>query len=120
MPIFHFLPIDQSIAVEPNTKILVGAKRQKVSIRFGCAACRCGTCAVAVTLAKIPPESLAPGETDSVGTLTVMKPEELALLKQMGLAQDGSVRLACQARILAGLVTVDLDFQSSYSPDETE
>ncbi|MCX6109351.1 MAG: 2Fe-2S iron-sulfur cluster-binding protein [Proteobacteria bacterium] len=120
MPTLRFLPTEQNIVVEANTKILVGAKRQKVDIRFGCAACRCGTCAVAVSLA--PPAAPAPGleEAGVVGALTDMRPEEKALLKQMGLAVDGTVRLACQARIVSGTVTVDIAFQQSYSPDETE
>ena len=91
------------VTVEPNTKILVGARQGKVGIRYGCASCRCGTCAVRV---------------EPVDELKPMSPQELELLQRMNLAIDGSIRLACQARIVSGQVAVDIDFQDSYSPDE--
>ena len=105
MPTVVFKPVDRCITVDPSTKLLVAATRGKVPIRFGCASCRCGTCAVAVTLE--PGSEVSP-----------MRPDEEALLARMMLPTDGTVRLACQTRIIAGTVTVDLDFQDTYSPDQ--
>lgn len=105
MPKVEFKPQNLTVDVDPNTKLLVAATRNKVPIRFGCASCRCGTCGVAVS---------------GSGQLTPMKPDELALLTRMGLKTDGSIRLACQARIESGEITVDLDFQKTYSPDDGE
>lgn len=104
MPKVTFEPDKVSFDVAPSTKLLVVATRNKVGIRFGCASCRCGTCGVAV----------------KGGSLSPMKSDEQALLKRMGLAIDGTIRLACQTRVLDGDVTVDLDFQDTYSPDEGE
>lgn len=104
MPKVTFQPQQITVEVDPNTKILVAATRNKVKIRFGCASCRCGTCGVAV----------------SGGQLTKMRPDERALLERMGLPLDGSVRLACQTRVEAGETTVDLAFQDTYSPDDLE
>ncbi len=98
-----FLPSQQSITVEENTKILVAARRAKVDIRFGCASCRCGTCAVAVDASE--------------ATLSPPKDNERSLLETMKLPSDGSIRLACQARILTGTASVDISFQDRYSPD---
>jgi ferredoxin len=105
MPKVTFLPPGQSFDVEPNTKILVAATRHKVPIRFGCASCRCGTCGVKV---------------DVQGTVTPMRDDERALLTRMGLETDGTIRLACQTRIMDGEVKVDLAFQNTYSPDDFE
>lgn len=107
MPELRFLPTDLSLSVEPNTKILVAANRNKIPIRFGCAACRCGTCAVRVTVHN--PDQLTP-----------IKENEHSLLAHMKLPTDGTVRLACQTRIIYGNATIDLTFQSSYSPDAGE
>jgi ferredoxin len=107
MPKLKFSPKDAQAVeavVEPNTKILAAANRLKVPIRFGCASCRCGTCGVAV----------------AGGTLSPMRSDERALLERMGLTSDGSVRLACQARVVDGEVAVDLAFQDTYSPDQGE
>lgn len=101
MPTLKFLPSGLKLPAEPNTKILVSARRAKLPIRFGCASCRCGTCAVSV---------------QGNGNLSVMEDDERALLARMGLAIDGTVRLSCRARILQGEVSVDLGFQSSYEP----
>lgn len=90
----------QTFEVQENTKLLVAATRNKVAIRFGCASCRCGTCGVAV----------------EGGVLSPMRPDEKALLEKMALALDGQVRLACQTRLMAGDLVVDLDFQDTYSP----
>ncbi|MDD9952388.1 MAG: 2Fe-2S iron-sulfur cluster-binding protein [Zetaproteobacteria bacterium] len=105
-----FLPTGEEVQPETGLKILVAAIRQKVEIRYGCAACRCGTCAVAI---REGGESLSPMEED-----------ERALLGRMGLVCDGSIRLACRAKILVAEgavdVTVDIDFQQQYSPDRLE
>ncbi len=103
MPKITFYPPGIAVTAEPNTKVLAAANRNKISLRFGCSACRCGTCGIAVS-----------GD----GTLTDMKDDERKLLRRMELPLDGTVRLACQARILAGDVNVDLTFQDSYSPDQ--
>jgi hypothetical protein len=49
-----------------------------------------------------------------------MRSDERALLERMGLPLDGSVRLACQTRAMAGEIAVDLDFQNTYSPDDMD
>lgn len=105
MPTVTFKPVGTTVTVESNTKLLVAATRGKVKIRFGCASCRCGTCGVAVS---------------GAAELTPMRADETALLQRMGLAADGSIRLACQARIVQGAVDVDLTFQDKYSPDQGE
>jgi ferredoxin len=102
MPSIKFLPTGQTVEVEPNTKILVAANRNRVGLRYGCASCRCGTCGIRV----------------SGGSMSPMKSDEQALLQRMQLPTDGSVRLACQTRVLDGEVTVDLKFQDEYSPDQ--
>lgn len=103
MPKITFTPQGIGIEVDPQTKVLAAAIRSKAPIRFGCASCRCGTCGVSIS-----------GD----GKLTAMKPDEKALLTRMQLPVDGSVRLACQTRILNGEIAVDLDFQNTYSPDQ--
>jgi len=103
MPKLIFTPIGVDFDVESNTKILAAANRNKVVMRFGCASCRCGTCAVKVSA----PENLS-----------LMKDDEKNLLERMKLDLDGTVRLACQARIMQSEVSVDLDFQDTYSPDQ--
>jgi ferredoxin len=105
MPTVVFKPGGPRVTVEPGTKLLVAATRNKVPIRFGCAACRCGTCGVAVA---------------GGAELSTMRPDERALLTRMGLPLDGSVRLACQTRIHGGEAEVDLAFQDTYSPDDFE
>lgn len=97
-----FDPVGVTVDVEPQTKILAAAIRNKVKIRFGCASCRCGTCGIKV----------------QGGSLSDMRPDERALLTKMALDTDGTIRLACQTRVLAGSVRVDLDFQDTYSPDQ--
>lgn len=103
MPTVIFQPSGTAIDVEENTKILVAGRRAKVPIRFGCAACSCGTCAVKV---------------DVRGTVSEMKDNERALLNRMKLPVDGTVRLSCQTRVMQGAVDVDLAFQETYSPDQ--
>lgn len=101
MPKAKFLPTGNEIEVATNTKVLVAANRSKTPLRFGCASCRCGTCAVAV---------------GGPGLLSPMEPPETALLGKMGVRVDGTVRLACQARLIEGDVTVDVKFQDEYDP----
>lgn len=99
-----FVPGGGTYDAEENTKLLAVALRNKVRIQSGCASCRCGTCGVAV----------------SGGELSPMKENERVLLARMELPIDGTVRLACQARIQTGTVVVDLAFQGTYSPDQGE
>jgi ferredoxin len=104
MSMIKFLPTNQEIDAVADLKLLVAARKNKISIRFGCAACRCGTCGVKVS----EPAAFQP-----------MGSEEEALLRRMKLSTSGDVRLACQAR-LSGTrdSTVDISFQDSYSPDD--
>lgn len=99
-----FLPMNQTLSSEEPVKLLRAARLLKLDIRFGCAACRCGTCAVRVVSGKLSP----------------MAQDETALLESMTLPTDGSIRLSCQARTLegGGEVVIDLEFQNQYSPDE--
>ena len=97
-----FVPAGITCDAEEKAKLLAVALKNKVKIQYGCASCRCGTCGVAVR----------------GGGLSPMRESELKLLSRMKLPVDGSVRLACQARIESGDVVVDLDFQGSYSPDQ--
>ena len=109
MASIKFLPDGQVIEKVENLKILVAAIRHKVDIRYGCASCRCGTCGVKIVKGS---ESLS--ELDS---------EESQLLQRMGLATDGSIRLACRAKATANesaQIEVDLNFQDTYSPDGLE
>jgi len=92
----NFKPSGKEIEVNENTKILVACIQNKIQIIYGCGACSCGTCAVRVSGEK----------------LKDMAQEELELLERRGYPTDGSIRLACQARILEGEVTVDIGFQS--------
>ncbi len=96
-----FLPGDQTIEVDSGTKLLVAARRAGTKIRFGCASCRCGTCAVLI----------------GAGEVSVMEDDERALLRSMQLPTDGTIRLSCQARTTNSDLTIDLDFQNRYSPD---
>ncbi len=105
MPKVIFKPSGEEIDVSENSKILAAAIRGKVDIRYGCAACRCGTCGVSI-------------EVD--GKIRPMEKDEKELLIRMGLPTDGHVRLACRARIEEGTVTVNLDFQETYSPDQVD
>lgn len=104
MPQITFEPSHTEVDVEPNTKILLAARKGKVPLRYGCASCRCGTCAVQVSNKE---------------ALSAMRPDEEALLKRIGLPLDGSVRLSCQARISSD-VAIDISFQDTYSPDDIE
>ena len=77
------------------------AIKNKIPIRFGCASCRCGTCAVRVS---------------GNGELSPMADNEKELLATMSLSTGGDIRLSCQARALDGTTEVDLDFQDEYDP----
>ena len=100
-----FIPANITVEVRENFSILLAAIRNKIKIRYGCAACRCGTCAV---------------ELEPSGKLSQMQDKELELLKKMKLPTDGRIRLSCQTKVLEGPVVVDLTYQEKYSPDEGE
>ncbi len=100
---FIFKPSNKAVSVNRGCKILVAARKGNIKMRYGCVACRCGTCAVKVD----PPLQLIP-----------MADDERDLLANMNLPTDGSIRLGCQTRIQDGSVDVDLDFQDQYSPDQ--
>jgi ferredoxin len=102
MPKLLFIPVNHSVDVAEGSKILASAVKAKIPIRFGCGACRCGTCAV---------------EVSGDGVLSPMAANEKELLTKIGLPTDGHIRLACQARCVSGEKTIDLDFQDKYSPD---
>lgn len=102
MPTIKFIPSNQDVEVEKDTKILVAARKGKVPLRFGCASCRCGTCAVRLNDGS----KFAPMEED-----------EKALLKKMKLPTKGLIRLSCRARIQEEGAIVDVSFQDEYDPD---
>ncbi len=104
MPKITFLPSHTIVDVNVDSKVLASAIRNKIPIRYGCGACRCGTCGIAVD--------------DSSAKLSEIDIHEMAMLKKIGLATDGSVRLACKTKIISGDLIVDLDFQDTYSPGE--
>ena len=103
MPKVTFIPSGTTVDAEAGTKLLVVATKAKVPIRFGCASLRCGTCGVVVQ-----------------GACSSMSEEEKKMLTRLKLVTDGSVRMACRTRIEASDLTVDLDFQSTYSPDTSD
>lgn len=99
-----FTPINKSVDAPAEQKLLIAARKNQIPIRFGCASCRCGTCAVRV----LTPEAFHPLSAD-----------ELALLHRMKLPTTGEIRLACQAKLTGKLdAQIDLDFQDTYSPDD--
>ncbi len=102
MPRIAFIPSGASVEVEDKTKILLGARRASLPIRFACASCRCGTCAVRVV--------------EGTTHISEMKSDEQRLLKRLELPLDGSIRLACQSRVL-GDCKIDLSFQDEYDSD---
>ncbi|MBC7659634.1 MAG: (2Fe-2S)-binding protein [Chitinophagaceae bacterium] len=102
MPRIEFRPDIRSAEVDEKTKVLLSARKAGVTIRFACASCRCGTCAIRIV--------------DGVMNLSPMKVDETKLLGQLKLPQDGSIRLACQSRIMGDCV-VDLGFQNEYDSD---
>jgi len=98
-----FQPDQAAFEASAPTKLLIAARKAKTEIKFGCASCLCGTCAVRIIALN--------------GELSPMRDNEKALLEKMKLLTDGTIRLACQARIMEGKVIVDLSFQNEYSPD---
>lgn len=102
MPKVTFKPANVSIDMQSDAKILLCARKAGVPLRYGCASCRCGTCAV-----KVSPDQ----------ALLAMKSEEKDLLAKMKLPTNGSVRLSCQAKVVSD-VEVDVSFQDTYSPDD--
>ena len=104
MPKIIFQSVNIEIDVQPESKVLASAIRNKVPIRYGCGACRCGTCGIAVDASK--------------AKLNPIDKDEMAMLKKIKLATDGSVRLACKTKMLSGELIVDLDFQDTYSPED--
>lgn len=102
MPRIEFRPDKRSAEVDEKTKILLSARKAGVAIRFACASCRCGTCAVRIL--------------DGKDRLSPMKEDEAKLLARLSLPGDGTIRLSCQTRIL-GDCTIDLDFQNEYDSD---
>ncbi len=99
MTTIEFLPSKITIDVPAGTRLLAAARQAKVPIRYGCGAAQCGQCAVATSGHLSPPAS-----------------RESKLLRRLELPLDGSVRLACQASVEEGNVTVDLDFQDRWDP----
>jgi ferredoxin len=104
MPRLIFDPSGVEVEADANTKILSAALKAKISIQYGCASCRCGTCGIRVDSGN--------------GTLSPMAADERQLLAKMSLDTAGEIRLACRARIMDGTVRVDLAFQLTYSPDQ--
>lgn len=102
MPRIEFEPSGKTADVEDKTKVLVGARRLGLQIRFACASCRCGTCAVRIVEGK---DQISP-----------MKDDEKKLLGRLSLPLDGTIRLACQSRV-SGDCKVDLSFQNEYDSD---
>lgn len=107
MPVIKFVPDNLQIEVEENTKVLVAARKAKANIRFGCASCRCGTCAVKLNLEN---SSVTPADDG-----------EIKMLQKLKLDSMPDVRMACRTRILSGVLEVDLNFQNQYEiPDKFE
>jgi ferredoxin len=103
MPRIEFVPQQTSADVDEKTKVLLGARRAGVPIRFACASCRCGTCAVRIL--------------DGLENLSSMKEDERRLLARLELPLDGTIRLSCQARVSGSGCRVDLTFQDEYDSD---
>lgn len=101
-PCLVFLPAGTRVEADAGTKILVAARQAGIPIRFMCSALRCGTCGVKVDAAG--------------GTLSPLANDELEMLRRLKLPLDGSVRMACRARVDSGEIKVDLAFQDSYDP----
>ncbi len=102
MPRVEFRPDNLAVVVDEKSKLLLSARKAGVALRFACASCRCGTCAVRILAGK---ELLSP-----------MKADELKLLGRLSQPADGTIRLSCQTRVL-GDCTIDLSFQNEYDSD---
>jgi ferredoxin len=103
-----FTPGEIVVDAVDGQKLLVTARKNKINIRFGCASCKCGTCAV---------------KTDHPEAFHPMQDDEQKLLSRMRLSVAGDVRLACQAKARASVdhavdASVDISFQDTYSPDD--
>jgi ferredoxin len=99
-----FTPGEIVVDAVDGQKLLVTARKNKINIRFGCASCKCGTCAVKI---------------GNPGAFHPMQEDEQKLLNRMRLSVTGEVRLACQAKASASVDTsVDISFQDTYSPDD--
>ena len=104
MPDILFLPENITVTAEANDSLLKAARGAGVDIRYGCGAGRCGLCAVRIQKLQ--------------GELSPITLKETELLTAFTLPGDGTIRFACQARVLTGTVTVDLTFQEEYSPED--
>ena len=106
MPVLRFLPQDQNVDVEAETKILAAAIRAKINLRFSCGSCQCGTCAIRIKLASAD------------ASVSKSDAKEQAMLLDLGIEDGGQVRMACKTKIIAGTVEVDLSFQDTYDPSK--
>lgn len=101
MPDIKFLPENRTVNVPKDTKILIAALKNKVPIRYGCGSCQCGTCGIEIV-------------GDQSG-LEPMRADEEALLLRINLKTDGTIRLACRAKVTSGATRVNLEFQNKYN-----
>lgn len=81
-------------------KLLALALKNKIEINYGCAACRCGTCAV----------RLLSGKASS------MDEEEKKLLTKMDILDGERIRLSCKAKLTEESLEIDMKFQNDYDP----
>lgn len=89
-----------SVSAQSGEKVLAAGLREEVPIRFGCAACRCGLCAVEVV----------------DGNLLKICDDEKRLLKRLRILDGEKVRLSCRACVVDTDVKIDLRFQENYEP----
>ncbi len=102
MPRVEFRPEGKAADVEEKTKILIASRKAGVALRFACASCRCGTCAIRVA--------------EGAAAVSPIKADEADLLRRLSLPTDGTIRLSCQARVLGDCV-IDTSFQNEYDSD---
>ena len=102
MPIVIFEPENIRVEADSNSKILAVAIRNKINIRYGCGALRCGTCGIKINCEK--------------GALSEITDDEQSMLNQLGLKASAGYRMACRAKILDGEVAANLDSQHDYDP----
>ena len=106
MSVIKFIPSNHVIDAIVDMKLLVAARKNKIPIRFGCAACSCGICAIKVS----EPSALRP-----------MTSDEEALLRKLQVSVAGDIRLACQARMTGAVdATVDLSFLPDVAPNSDD
>ena len=103
-PQILFLPENTTVVTTAEDSILKAAKGSKVDIRYGCGAGVCGLCGV-----RLP---------EHTATLSPMTRKEKDLLAAFSLPLDGTIRFACQTKVLEGSITVDLAFQDEYCPSD--